>query len=70
MALGAHGFVATLRSDVHFGRVLSAYGGVFVADSLAWGVVLDGYRPHRFDVAGALVCLVGVTVIVYAPRTP
>jgi small multidrug resistance family-3 protein len=70
VALGAYGFVATLQSDVHFGRILAAYGGVFVAGSLAWGVVLDGYRPDRFDVVGALVCLVGVAVIMYAPRTP
>ena len=69
VALGAYGFVATLQSDVHFGRILAAYGGVFVAGSLAWGMVLDGYRPDRFDVVGALVCLVGVAVIMYAPRT-
>jgi small multidrug resistance family-3 protein len=31
----------------------------FVADSLAWGVVVDGFRPDRYDVTGALVCLVG-----------
>ncbi len=70
VALGTYGFVATLQSDVHFGRILAAYGGVFVAGSLAWGMVLDGYRPDRFDVVGALVCLVGVAVIMYAPRTP
>jgi small multidrug resistance family-3 protein len=68
VALGAYGFVATLQPDASFGRVLAAYGGVFVAGSLAWGVVLDGYRPDRYDVTGALVCLVGVAVIVYAPR--
>ena len=68
VALGAYGFVATLQPDASFGRVLAAYGGVFVAGSLAWGVVLDGYRPDRYDVAGALVCLVGVALIMYAPR--
>ena len=30
MALGAYGFVATLQPDAHFGRILAAYGGVFV----------------------------------------
>jgi small multidrug resistance family-3 protein len=40
-----------------------------VAGSLAWGMVLDGFRPDRYDVAGALLCLVGVTVIMYAPRS-
>ncbi len=69
VALGAYGFVATLQPDASFGRVLAAYGGVFVAGSLAWGMALDGYRPDRFDVLGALICLVGVAVIMYFPRT-
>ena len=68
IALGIYGFVATLQPDAEFGRVLAAYGGVFVAGSLAWGVVADGYRPDRFDVIGALVCLAGVGVIMYSPR--
>ncbi|NHD17019.1 MULTISPECIES: YnfA family protein [Actinopolyspora] len=67
-ALGAYGFVATLQPDAHFGRILAAYGGVFVAGSLAWGAALDGYRPDRYDVIGALICLLGVAVIMYAPR--
>ena len=57
VALGVYGFVATLQPDAHFGRILAAYGGVFVAGSLAWGVVADGYRPDRYDVIGALLCL-------------
>jgi hypothetical protein len=31
LALGVYGFVATLQPDAHFGRILAAYGGVFVA---------------------------------------
>jgi small multidrug resistance family-3 protein len=69
LALGVYGFVATLQPDAHFGRILAAYGGVFVAGSLAWGMVADGYRPDRYDVLGALLCLAGVAVIMYAPRT-
>lgn len=68
VALGLYGLVATFQPDPNFGRVLAAYGGVFVAGSLLWGVVADGFRPDRYDVAGALVCLVGVAVIMYAPR--
>ena len=68
IALGLYGFVATLQPDAHFGRILAAYGGVFVAGSLAWGMVFDGFEPDRWDIAGALVCLVGVAVIMYAPR--
>ncbi len=69
IALGLYGFVATFQPDAHFGRILAAYGGVFVAGSLAWGMVVDGFRPDRYDIIGALVCLAGVAVIMYAPRT-
>lgn len=68
IALGLYGFAATLQPEAQFGRVLAAYGGGFVAGSLLWAAVVDGYRPDRFDVAGALVCLVGVGIVMYAPR--
>lgn len=67
-ALAAYGFVATFQDDPNFGRILTAYGGIFVAGSLAWGMALDGFRPDRYDVVGALICLAGVAVIMYAPR--
>ncbi len=67
-ALAAYGFIATFQDDPHFGRILAAYGGVFVAGSLLWGVVADGFRPDRFDLIGAAVCLAGVGVIMFAPR--
>ena len=68
VALTAYGFVATFQPDANFGRILAAYGGIFVAGSLVWGMVADGFRPDRFDIAGALVCLGGVGLIMYAPR--
>jgi len=68
VALGAYGFVAAFQPDPHFGRVLAAYGGVFVAGSLLWGVLLDGFRPDRWDLTGAALCLLGVVVIMYVPR--
>ena len=68
VALVGYGAVAALQPDANFGRVLAAYGGVFIVGSLAWGMVFDGFRPDRFDVAGAALCLVGVATIMYAPR--
>ncbi|MDH6116123.1 YnfA family protein [Kitasatospora sp. GAS204B] len=68
VALGGYGFVAALQPDSHFGRVLAAYGGVFVAGSLLWGVLVDGFRPTRYDLLGAVICLVGVGVIMAGPR--
>jgi drug/metabolite transporter superfamily protein YnfA len=66
--LGRYGFVATFQPDPHFGRILAAYGGVFVAGSLAWGMLVDDFRPDRYDLLGAGLCLAGVAVIMYAPR--
>lgn len=69
IALGAYGFVATFQPDPNFGRILAAYGGIFVAGSLLWGMMVDGFKPDRWDLMGAVICLVGVAVIMYAPRT-
>ncbi|MFH8576576.1 YnfA family protein [Streptomyces zaomyceticus] len=68
IALGLYGVVATFQSDDNFGRILAAYGGIFAVGTIAWGMVADGYRPDRFDIIGALVCLTGMAVIMYAPR--
>jgi small multidrug resistance family-3 protein len=68
VALTGYGAIAALQPDAHFGRVLAAYGGVFIVGSLLWGMAFDGFQPDRYDVAGALVCLAGVGVIMYAPR--
>ncbi|TGD85518.1 YnfA family protein [Mycolicibacterium sp. CH28] len=68
IALGAYGFIATLQPDANFGRILAAYGGVFVAGSLVWGMVADRFRPDRWDVIGSAICLVGVALIMYVPR--
>ncbi|WP_328988463.1 YnfA family protein [Kribbella sp. NBC_01245] len=68
VALGAYGFVATFQPDPHFGRILAAYGGIFVAGSLAWGILVDKFHPDRYDLTGAAICLLGVAIIMYAPR--
>ena len=68
VALTGYGAVAALQPDANFGRVLAAYGGVFIVGSLLWGVAFDGFRPDRYDVLGAAVCLVGVATIMYPPR--
>ncbi len=67
-ALGLYGVVAAFQPDNEFGRVLAAYGGVFIVGSLAWGMAFDGFAPDRYDLFGAALCLIGVAVIMYAPR--
>lgn len=44
-ALAADGFIATLQPDANFGRILAAYGGIFVAGSLAWEPLSTNSNP-------------------------
>lgn len=68
VALGAYGFIATAQQDASFGRILAAYGGVFVAGALVWGMIFDRFQPDRWDIIGAMICLLGVSVIMFAPH--
>ena len=63
-----YGVIPTLQDEERFGRVYAAYGGVFVLLSLLWGWWLDGHRPDRYDVLGAVIVSVGVGIIFFAPR--
>lgn len=67
LILFLYGVIPTLQPS-HFGRVYAAYGGVFVVLSLLWGWTVDGNTPDHFDMIGAALCLVGVSIIMYAPR--
>lgn len=66
MALTAYGVIAAFQPSHEFGRVLAAYGGVFIVGSLLWGVAFDGFHPGRADILGAVLCLAGVAIIMYA----
>jgi small multidrug resistance family-3 protein len=73
VALGAlvligYGTLIALQPAGDFGRVMAAYGGLFIVAALVWGRLVDGFVPDRFDVLGAAICLVGAAVIIYAPR--
>lgn len=63
-----YGIIPTLQ-PAHFGRVYAAYGGVFVVMSILWGWKVDNITPDRYDLIGGLICLVGVGVIMYWPRS-
>lgn len=58
----------TLVNSPAAGRTFAAYGGIYIAASLAWLWFAEGLRPDRFDLAGAVLCLAGAVVIIGAPR--
>ena len=65
VALTGYGAVAALQPDANFGRVLAAYGGVFIVGSLLWGVAFDGFQPDRYDIAcGAFAFTLIVTLAI------
>ena len=68
LILATYGMVAALQPISEFGRVYAAYGGIFIAMALAWGIVIDGFRPDRWDLLGAAICVVGALVMVAPPR--
>ena len=67
LVLILYGIVPTFQS-AHFGRVYATYGGFFIVLSLLWGWIVDANVPDRFDVIGAAVSLIGVSMIMYWPR--
>ena len=69
LVLFVYGVLPTLQPhEASFGRVYAAYGGVFVVLALAWGWWIDGVRPDRYGMLGGMIALVGVGIIMYAPR--
>lgn len=61
-------YLLTLVESSAAGRAYAAYGGVYVAASLAWLWTAEGVRPDRWDLAGAALCLIGALVIIAGPR--
>ena len=69
-ALILFAFLLTRIDAVFAGRAYAAYGGVYIAASLVWLWAVEGARPDRWDVVGALVCLGGAAIILFGPRGP
>ena len=67
LVLILYGIVPTFQ-PAHFGRVYAAYGGFFIVLSLSWAWIVDADVPDRFDLIGAAVSLIGVSMIMYWPR--
>lgn len=69
LALALYGVIATFQTFPAFGRVYAAYGGVFIVLSLLWGWGIDRKAPDLYDWLGAAICVAGVCVILFAPRS-
>ena len=67
-ALALFAYLLTLIDAEHAGRAYAAYGGVYITAALFWLWIIEGARPDRWDLIGALVCLAGAGLILFGPR--
>lgn len=65
--LFSYGILAALQT-ANFGRVYAAYGGIFIVMAVLWGWKVDQVKPDKYDVIGASVALIGMAIIMFAPR--
>lgn len=68
ISLIAFAWLLTLVESAAAGRAYAAYGAVYICASLAWLWSVEGVRPDRWDLVGALICLTGGAVILFGPR--
>ncbi|MGZ3767818.1 MAG: YnfA family protein [Mucilaginibacter sp.] len=65
--LALYGVVATWQT-ANFGRVYATYGGIFIVMALVWAWKVDGFKPDKYDIIGAVIALIGACIIIYMPR--
>jgi small multidrug resistance family-3 protein len=67
-SLALFAYLLTLIDANFAGRAYAAYGGVYIAASLGWLWWIENTRPDRWDALGAVICLTGAAIILFAPR--
>ena len=68
LALASFAWLLTLSPAEYAGRAYAVYGGIYIVTSLAWLWAIEGFRPDRWDLLGAAICLAGAGIILWAPR--
>ncbi len=69
VALALFAYFLTLVDSPLAGRAYAAYGGIYIACALVWGWTVDGNKPDQWDLIGAAICLGGMAIILFAPRS-
>ncbi len=69
IALAGFAYLLAMVDSPFAGRAYTAYGGIYIAAALVWGWMIEGHRPDQWDLSGAALCLVGMAVILFAPRS-
>lgn len=67
--LSGFAWLLTLVDVEQAGRAYAIYGGIYIVASLAWLWAVEGHAPDRWGVTGAVICLLGAAIILWAPRS-
>ena len=67
LSLAAFAWLLSLHPTAA-GRVYAAYGGVYIAVAIGWLWWGDGIRPTQWDLLGSAIALLGMAIIMFAPR--
>lgn len=67
LSLAVFAWLLTLHPTAS-GRVYAAYGGVYIFMAVLWLWVVDGIRPSTWDIVGSAVAIMGMAIIMFAPR--
>ncbi len=70
LALVVFALLLTRIDALFAGRAYAAYGGIYIAASLVWLWAVEGARPDRWDLVGAVICLGGAAIILFGPCGP
>lgn len=65
--LALFAFLLTRIDATFAGRAYAAYGGVYIAASVAWLRFAEGQIPTRWDLSGAFICLIGAVIVLMGP---
>lgn len=69
VSLAIFAWLLTLVDSAAAGRAYAAYGGVYICASLTWLWAVEGVRPDRWDLIGAVISILGAAVILLGPRS-
>jgi small multidrug resistance family-3 protein len=58
----------TLVESSYAGRAYAAYGAIYICASLAWMWIIENNSPSKVDILGAVVCLAGAGIILFAQK--
>lgn len=68
-SLALFAYILTLVEAQHAGRTYAAYGGIYIASAIGWLWLIEGAKPDRWDLIGAVVCIGGAAIILLGPRS-